>query len=123
MMHEFNLVMTPNEVVLISYLYHHHDLCVNGVPKQWRRAGWFWCTAATVERNIHWDEKKQQRVIKKLVNKGYIDREQHCKRNPEGVSYGQPVRWLRLNTAKIVADIDEKLDTRMWSAAEESEAV
>lgn len=102
----FCCVMSSDEVVLLSFLYHHRDVCSPSLPEEFRQAGWFWCQVDTIQRYIFWGDVKQRRVLQKLKAKGFVDVEQHRKRTPKGVAIGQPVRWIRINSDQIVLAID-----------------
>ena len=114
MMYELFKIMDCNAAALLCFLMHHHEICSGNLPKNHGKAGWFWCTVDTVTRRIGWNAAKQQRVLRKLKRLGYIEAGQHRKRNPKGVPTGQPVRWLRIDMAKIVFDI-EAAEAEMWS--------
>ena len=109
MNYEFCTIMSSDEVVLLCFVIHHQEVCSGDLPPAYRKAGWSWCMTKTMERYLGWDEHKQRRVLRKLKDRGYIECEQHRKRNPKGVSVGQPVRWLRISMAAIVADLDEAI--------------
>ena len=114
MYHELCGIMSSDEVVLLSFLLHHRSICT-GLPEPYLEAGWFWCTADTVLHAIHWNGSKQGRVFRKLKEQDYIETDQHRKRNTKGEPTGQPVRWVRINDAKIVEDLDA-IAEEYWAA-------
>ena len=95
-------IMAATDAVVLSFLFNWRERWAGKLPPQYRHAGRFYCAVKSMEQHLWMNGDCQRRIFRRLKKRGYIETEQH--RKPSGV--GQPVRWIRINAARIVVDMD-----------------
>lgn len=94
---KFLLIMSVNEAVFICYLINIRRV----VDREMRNRGWFYRKVEDMIRDIYTTHKKQERMVKSLVEKGYLKVERRgipCK------------RWFFVDHLKLEADANRAVE-------------